>query len=94
MASADIDRLREAVRRAKAADGLKAVEEYDQAEREAERRDLGFAGYGRGCRLDHYRRAQRHIKHAAARLWDAGPEFADQAKALERFLEALRPFPQ
>ena len=84
------DELQKLVRKALASLGPKAAEEWN----DQERRGLGFVGYGRGSRRDHYHRALKHLRHAASRLRDAGPEFADLADVLGLILESVPLFPK
>jgi hypothetical protein len=79
------DELQELVRKALASLGPKATEEWN----DWERRQQGFVGYGRGSRCDQYHRALKHLRHAASRLRDAGPEFADLADVVDLILESV-----
>jgi hypothetical protein len=82
------DRIEELLRKAH----LQVPPEVQEEWNEKTRRELGFRGYGRGSLRARYRRGLRHVRNAADRFAEAGPQYADVVNVLEALLEAVPPF--
>jgi hypothetical protein len=84
--------IEDLIRRAKASISPGALAEFDGQQNRDMRREMGFIGYGRGAKLDLYERARRHLKYAADRFRDSGPEFRELAALLDQLVEAIPSF--
>jgi hypothetical protein len=86
--------IEDLIRRAKASISPGALAECDAQQNRDMRREMRFIGYGRGAKLDLYERARRHLKYAADRFRDAGPQFQELAALLDQLFESIPGFPK